>query len=452
MKAITRFCDRMVQRYLPDAFLFAILLTIIVFILGVLFTESSPVEMVSYWGGGFWDLLAFAMQMSLIVVTGYILANTPIVKRLLSKLSTIADTPSQAILLVTFVSSAACLINYGFGLVVGALFAIHVAKRVPTVDYRVLMASAYSGFLLWHGGLSASIPLLIATPGHFLEDTIGTIPVSDTLFSSFNLFIVAVLLFTLPFLNRFLMKARDPLHNTNATLWRPEEINHSIDNSEEPLGELTPAERLENSKVLSLLIGVFGLAFVVFFFIESGFDLNINIVNFIMLFLGILFHRTPRHFLNSVTSAVKNAGGIIVQFPFYAGIMGMMVTSGLSEQMSMAFVNISNEFTFPLFAFISAGIVNFFVPSGGGQWAVQAPIMIPASLELGVDTAKTAMAVAWGDAWTNMIQPFWALPLLAIAGLKVRDIMGFCVLILLYSFFPIAIGLCCLKRAFRQQS
>ncbi|CDQ38956.1 short-chain fatty acid transporter [Virgibacillus salexigens] len=441
MKAITRFCDRMVQRYLPDAFLFAILLTIIVFILGVLFTDSSPVEMVSYWGGGFWDLLAFAMQMSLIVVTGYILANTPIVKRLLSKLSTIADTPSQAILLVTFVSSAACLINYGFGLVVGALFAIHVAKRVPTVDYRVLMASAYSGFLLWHGGLSASIPLLIATPGHFLEDTIGTIPVSDTLFSSFNLFIVAVLLFTLPFLNRFLMKARDPLHNTNATLWRPEEINHSIDNSEEPLGELTPAERLENSKVLSLLIGVFGLAFVVFFFIENGFDLNINIVNFIMLFLGILFHRTPRRFLNSVTSAVKNAGGIIVQFPFYAGIMGMMVTSGLSEQMSMAFVNISNEFTFPLFAFISAGIVNFFVPSGGGQWAVQAPIMIPASLELGVDTAKTAMAVAWGDAWTNMIQPFWALPLLAIAGLKVRDIMGFCVLILLYSFFPIAIGL-----------
>ncbi|WP_200415918.1 short-chain fatty acid transporter [Virgibacillus salexigens] len=441
MKAITRFCDRMVQRYLPDAFLFAILLTIIVFILGVLFTDSSPVEMVSYWGGGFWDLLAFAMQMSLIVVTGYILANTPIVKRLLSKLSTIADTPSQAILLVTFVSSAACLINFGFGLVVGALFAIHVAKRVPTVDYRVLMASAYSGFLLWHGGLSASIPLLIATPGHFLEDTIGTIPVSDTLFSSFNLFIVAVLLFTLPFLNRFLMKARDPLHNTNATLWRPEEINHSIDNSEEPLGELTPAERLENSKVLSLLIGVFGLAFVVFFFIENGFDLNINIVNFIMLFLGILFHRTPRRFLNSVTSAVKNAGGIIVQFPFYAGIMGMMVTSGLSEQMSMAFVNISNEFTFPLFAFISAGIVNFFVPSGGGQWAVQAPIMIPASLELGVDTAKTAMAVAWGDAWTNMIQPFWALPLLAIAGLKVRDIMGFCVLILLYSFFPIAIGL-----------
>ncbi|MBP2257598.1 short subunit fatty acids transporter [Virgibacillus campisalis] len=119
----------------------------------------------------------------------------------------------------------------------------------------------------------------------------------------------------------------------------------------------------------------------------------------------------------------------------------MMVASGLSEQMSLWFVSISNDFTLPWFTFISAGIVNFFVPSGGGQWAIQGPIMIPAALEIGVDTAKTAVAVAWGDAWTNMIQPFWALPLLAIAGLKVKDIMGFCVMILIWSFIPISIGL-----------
>lgn len=441
MKGITRFCDRMVQRYLPDAFLFAIILTLAVFILGLIFTDSSPVDMVYYWGDGFWDLLAFAMQMSLIVVTGYILASAPIVRNLLKKISTLANTPSQAILLVTFIASLACIINYGFGLVVGALFAIHVAKRVPTVDYRVLMASAYSGFLLWHGGLSASIPLLIATPGHFLEDTMGTVPVTETLFSSFNLFIVFFLLFTLPFVNRFLMKSRDPLTQGNAHLWRPESIDGSSEETAEEKVAETPAEKLENSQVLSLVIGILGFAFVVYFFVQNGFDLNINIVNFIMLFLGILFHRTPRRFLNSVTNSLKNVGGIIVQFPFYAGIMGMMVASGLSEQMSMAFVNMSNSFTFPLFSFLSAGLVNFFVPSGGGQWAVQGPIMIPAAFDLGVDTAKTAVAVAWGDAWTNMIQPFWALPLLAIAGLKVRDIMGFCVLILVYSFIPISIGL-----------
>ncbi len=432
----------MVQRFLPDAFLFAIILTFAVFLLGVFFTNSSPIQMVEYWGTGFWDLLAFAMQMSLIVVTGYILANTPIVKKLLSKISKLANTPEQAILLVTFVASIACLINYGFGIVVGALFAIHVAKRVPTVDYRVLMASAYSGFLLWHGGLSGSIPLLIATPGHFLEDTMGVIPVTETLFSSFNLFIVFVLLFTLPFLNRFLMKSRNSLHNTDASQWQSDISDDSKDSQTiTSTDKLTPAERLENSQIVSLIIGLMGLAFIVYHFVANGFDLNINIVNFIFLFLGIIFHKTPRRFLDSATGAVKNAGGIIIQFPFYAGIMGMMVTSGLSEQMSLWFVSISTDFTLPLFTFISAGIVNFFVPSGGGQWAVQGPIMIPAALEIGADTAKTAMAVAWGDAWTNMIQPFWALPLLAIAGLKVRDIMGFCVMILLYSFIPISIGL-----------
>lgn len=440
MRAITNFFDRIVQRYLPDAYLFAVILTLVVFIMGIFMTGSSPIQMVEFWGTGFWDLLAFSMQMALIVVTGYVLANTPIIKKVLEKISMIAKSPGQAIVLVTFVASIASLINYGFGLVVGALLAIQVVKRVPSVDYRLLVASAYSGFLLWHGGLSGSIPLLIATPEHFLEETIGTIPVTETLFSNFNLFIVFALLITLPFLNRALMKSREGLEISNPVDWennnfeeKYEEVNSDV--------EQTPSERLENSQVITLLIGLLGFAFIVYHFATNGFDLNINIVNLIMLFLGILLHRTPRRFLHSVNHAVRNVGGIIVQFPFYAGIMGMMVDSGLSEQMSLWFVSISNEFTFPLFTFISAGLVNFFVPSGGGQWAVQGPIMIPAGMEIGADTAKTAMAVAWGDAWTNMIQPFWALPLLAIAGLKVRDIMGFCVIILIYSFFPIAIGL-----------
>lgn len=402
-------------------------------------TGSTPIEMVEYWGNGFWDLLAFAMQMSLIVVTGYVLANTPFVKKILVKISTFAKTPAQAIVLVTVVASLASLINYGFGLVVGALVSIQVVKRVPSVDYRLLVASAYSGFLLWHGGLSGSIPLLIATPGHFLEDTIGTIPVTETLFSGFNIFIVLFLLVTLPFLNRSLLKSREGLEINNDLNWEENtfEEEYKVEQEENE----TPSDRIENSQIITILVGLLGLVYIVFYFVTNKFELNINLVNLIMLFLGILLHRTPRRFLHSVNNAVKNVGGIIVQFPFYAGIMGMMVASGLSDQMSLWFVNISTEFTYPLFTFISAGLVNFFIPSGGGQWAVQGPIMIPAGIEIGVDTAKTAMAVAWGDAWTNMIQPFWALPLLAIAGLKVRDIMGFCVMILIYSFFPIAIGL-----------
>ncbi len=445
LKSVTLFFDRLVQRYLPDAFLFAIILTIAVFLLGIIMTDSTPMEMVQFWGTGFWDLLAFAMQMALIVVTGYVLANSPFFDSVLARLARLAKTPGKAIILVSFITAIACLINYGFGLVIGALFARHLIRQVPSTSYRLLVASAYTGMLVWHGGLSGSIPLTIATPGHFLEDTMSTIPISETLLSSHNLFIVIALLITLPILNFFLLRVIEGSEKTDlrlnqnlmtlaTTAGDPTDIQSETTNA-------TPAEKLENSRLISMLIGILGLVFIIYHFIINGLDLNINIVNFIFLFLGILFHKTPRRFLNSVSDAVKNAGGIIIQFPFYAGIMGMMVTSGLSKEMSLWFVNISNEFTFPLFTFISAGIVNFFVPSGGGQWAVQGPIMIPAALELGVDTAKTAMAVAWGDAWTNMIQPFWTLPLLAIAGLKVKDIIGFCVIAMLWSFIPIAIGL-----------
>jgi len=434
VKTLTNFVDRMVQRFLPDAFLFAIILTFVVYILGIIITDSGPVQMVEHWGTGFWDLLDFAMQMSLVVVTGYILASTPVVKKFLFKLSTLAKTPAQAVILVTIVALIGCFINYGFGLVVGALFAVHVAKRVPTVDYRVLIASAYSGMLIWHGGFSASIPLTIATPGHFLEDIMGIVPVTETLFSPFNIFVVAALLITLPIFNRILLK--NSTANSSLDLKIPDEEEEYIKVTPE-----TPAEKLENSQIVSLLIGIMGLAFIVYHFISNGFDLNINIVNFIFLFLGIILHRTPKRFLDTVGNGVRNAGGIIVQFPFYAGIMGMMVESGLSSSISNWFVSFATDYTLPFFTFISGGIVNFFVPSGGGQWAVQGPIMIQAALDVGADPAKTAMAVAWGDAWTNMIQPFWALPVLAIAGLKVRDIMGFCVMILFYSFIPITIGL-----------
>ncbi|MFB4214073.1 short-chain fatty acid transporter [Shouchella sp. JSM 1781072] len=436
--AIIRFFDRIVQRYLPDAFIFAILLTIIVFILGVGLTSSTPMDMVQYWGGGFWDLLAFTMQMTLIVVTGYILASTKVMATLMKRLALLANTPGQAVVLVTLVASIACLINYGFGLVIGALFAKHVVKRVPTVDYRILIAAAYSGFLVWHGGLSASIPLTIASSDHFLIDSLGVIPVTQTLLTPYNLFIVSTLIATLPVLNYLSLKSIKQKTYIDPLFLETEPQDELAVTKD---ATLTPAERLENSSLLSLLIGGAGLLFVVTHFINNGLDLTINIVNFTMLFLGILFHRTPRRLLNSVTEGVKNAGGIIIQFPFYAGIMGMMVASGLSDQIALWFVQISTEQTLPFLTFISAGIINFFVPSGGGQWAVQGPIMIPAAIELGADTARVAMAVAWGDAWTNMIQPFWALPVLAIAGLKVRDIMGFCLVLLIWSFIPISIGL-----------
>ncbi|MDJ0331788.1 short-chain fatty acid transporter [Planococcus sp. S3-L1] len=436
MKGITRFSNNLMERYLPDPFLFVIILTVVVFGLGLGLTDSSPVQMVAFWGEGFWALLAFSMQMVLVLVTGFVLASSPIFKKGLGKLASFAKSPGSAILWVSVVSLAASWINWGFGLVIGALFAKELAKRVENVDYRLLIASAYSGFLIWHAGFSGSIPLSIATEGHPFADKIGIIPTSETIFSSYNLIIVLALIIIVPLLNRMMMPKKEETVTVD-----PKVLVEPVAEDVPTKGDMTPAERLENSWILSIVIGALGIAFIVYYFSNNGFALTLDLVNFMFLFLGILFHGTPRKYLIAVQEAVKGAGAIIVQFPFYAGIMGMMTASGLAAVISEAFVSISTVDTFPLFAFLSAGLVNFFVPSGGGQWAVQAPIMLEAAEMLGSDPAKVAMAVAWGDAWTNMIQPFWALPALAIAGLKAKDIMGFCVIVLVVSGVVIGLGL-----------
>lgn len=434
MKTLTRWSNTIMERFLPDPYIFVAILTLVVFALGIVFTDSNPLDMVVHWGDGFWELLSFTMQMVIVLLAGHVLASSPVFKKVLSSLSSSAKSPGSAILLVTVISLIACWINWGFGLVIGALFAKEIAKKVTTVDYRLLIASAYSGFIVWHGGLGGSIPLSIATAGHPYANHMGVVPTSETIFSTYNLLIVGILFVTVPLLNRFMM----PKPNDTITI-DPSLLEDETEFQKEE--QLTPAERLENSTVLSMLIGALGIIYLIHHFATKGFDLNLNIVNLMFFTLGIIFHGTPKRFLAAVANAVKTTGGIIIQFPFYAGIMGMMTDSGLAAVMSGWFVSISNEVTFPLFTFYAAGLVNFFVPSGGGQWAVQAPIMLDAAQTLGVSYSKTAMAIAWGDAWTNMIQPFWALPALAIAGLRAKDIMGYCVFILLLSGIVISAGL-----------
>ncbi|KQL37071.1 MULTISPECIES: short-chain fatty acid transporter [Bacillaceae] len=435
MKTLTRFSNALMERYLPDPYIFVAILTLLVFLLGITLTDTTPLEMVSYWGDGFWGLLSFTMQMVVVLLAGHVLASSPVFKKLLSTMASSAKTPGSAIILVSVVSLIGCWINWGFGLVIGALFAKEIARKVKNVDYRLLIASAYSGFIIWHGGLAGSIPLSIATEGHPFAEKMGVIPTTETLFTTYNLVIVVVLLISVPLLNRWMMPSKEETFSIEPTLLEEEVIENK-----EPLTK-TPASRLESSYIISILIGLLGLVYLVQHFITKGFDLNLNIVNLIFVTLGIICHGTPKRFLIAVKNAAKTVGDIVIQFPFYAGIMGMMVASGLAGVVSNAFINISNEHTFYLFTFYAAGIVNFFIPSGGGQWAVQAPIMLDAASALDLSYAKTAMAIAWGDAWTNMIQPFWALPALAIAGLKAKDIMGYCVFVLLLSGIVISVGL-----------
>ena len=407
---------KLVERYLPDPYIFVLLLTLVTFVFASLIQDQPVLTTVQQWGDGFWGLLTFSMQMLLVLVTGFMLACTPLVKALLERLASLAKSPGCAIVLVTLVSLIASWINWGFGLVVGALFAKALARKV-SVDYRLLVASAYSGFIVWHGGLAGSVPLTIATPGHFSEAKIGVISTSDTIFSGFNLLLLAIMFVIIPLVNRLMLPSKSESIIVDSAKLQDDALPSATNER--------PADKLENSKVLGLLVGFAGLAYLTNYFAAGG-GLNLNVVNTLFLFLAIVLHGTPRNVLHSLQQAVQGGSGIVIQSPFYAGIMAVMVQSGLAQTMSQWLIGLASAESLPVWSFISAGIVNIFVPSGGGQWAVQAPVILPAAAELGAEINRVAMAVAWGDAWTNLIQPFWALPVLAIAGLKAKDIMGFC--------------------------
>ncbi len=443
-KKFTNGCVSVMNKYLPDPFLFAIILTFIVFAAGIGMTGQGPLDMMLHWANGFWGLLSFSMQMAMVLVLGNTMASAGVFKKGLRSIASTAQTPSRAIMITAFVSAVCCWINWGFGLVIGALLAKEIAKQVKGVDYRLLIASAYSGFVVWHGGMSGSIPLGVAAVGAdgVVANTGGVIteaiPTSLTIFSPMNLVISAIIIIGLPFVCRAMMPDKEHTIEVDAALL--------VEDAEKVYKIETPADKLEHSRIIWAIVLILGFAYIIYNIALNKLNsLNLNFVNFIFMFAGILLHGNLKRYIDAFADSAKSCSGILLQFPFYAGIQGMMTGAvagvSLAGVISTFFVGIATTTTFPLFTFLSAGIVNFFVPSGGGQWAVQGPIMMPAGLEIGVPAAKTAMSIAWGDAWTNMIQPFWALPALGIAGLSAKDIMGYCVITLLFSGVIIGAGL-----------
>lgn len=450
-KKFTNACVRLMNRWLPDPFLFAIILTIVVFIAAMIGTQQGPLALIWAWGGqggvkdGFWSLLSFSMQMALVLVLGSAMASAKVCKKALGAIASLAKNKRSAILIVTFVSTICCWLNWGFGLIAGALLAKEVARRVRDVDYPLLIASAYSGFVIWHAGLSGSIPLQIAG-GHTILDVVYQAPTTQTIFHPMNLIMVLVILLVMPLVNYAMHPDKDHTITVDpAVLVDEKERTYDID---------TPAEKIEHSKILWIITLVLGFIYIVYYFVQKGFSLDLNIVNMIFLFLGLLLHGNLRRYVDAIGDAAASSAGILLQFPFYAGIMGLMVAANPDTGLSLAkiiaqfFTDISTSMTFPLLTFLSAGIINFFVPSGGGQWAVQGPIVMPAATEIaangGLDAiayyGRSAMAIAWGDQWTNMIQPFWALPALGVAGLKARNIMGYLIIVLIFTGIVACLG------------
>ena len=321
---------KLVQRWMPEPFLFAVILTFIAALLAMPICRQTPVEVISNWGGGVWGLLAFAMQMALVLVTGSALASAPALKRGIAWLSSLPKTPVSAIALVTSVSALACWLNWGFGLIVGVIFAKDIARRLQGVDYRLLIASAYSGFVVWHAGLSGSVPLKLATPGPDLAAAtsgaiVDPLPISDTIFHPYNLVMVLLVIVAITVVNAMMHPK-----GSNIVVVDPSLLEEADVTMAKPSSSPTPAQRVENSRLLTWLISLLGLSFVVInlCFKKGAFDLGMVIM--IFLFLGLLFHGTPVAYVRAFGKAASGAAGIILQFPFYAGIMGIITGVGES--------------------------------------------------------------------------------------------------------------------------
>ncbi len=434
MRLITRFTD-FLRRILPSPFTIAVLLTYLTFALALWLTpvkhpgEPHLFELAGFWAKGFWELLGFSMQMMLMLVLGYVLALTKPVNRLIQIMTNYADTMPKAAFLVTFLTLVFSFLNWGLGLIFGAVFARKVgenfSKRKQAFNYPLIGAAGYAGLMVWHGGLSGSAPLKIAEKGHFLVDKIGVIPLNETIFSHMNLVVSLTLLIVLPLVMMWAAKKGEKQKIVLKELSEKAVDEHP----ENPTG----ADKLDYSRGFALFLGVVFLFTSVYLAVKAGNlgFINLNYINFSLFTLGILLTPNVAVFQDFVSKSIRAASGILIQFPLYAGIMGLMKYSGLFLVFTDAFVHISSPVLLPVNTLFSAGLVNFFVPSGGGQWAVQGPVIVEAAKHLGVSIPKVVMALAYGDEWTNMLQPFWALPLLGITGLKARDIVPYTFLLFL---------------------
>ena len=417
------------QRWIPGAFTIAWILTLVIIALGLTVGRASPLAVVRYWGDGFWDLLPFSMQMCLVMFTGSMVAVSPPVARGLAWLASRPRTPRGAILLMALVSMLLALVHWGLSIVGSAVLVREIGRRRSGVDYRLLVAAAYLGMgTTWHAGLSASAPLLVATPGHFLEKQIGLIPMGATVFAPFNLVLVAVVIVLFAVVTPLLHPgARQAVTVSSSQLeairvWTP---------PAPPTGpeSRTLASRLEHSRWVNVTFGALALLWIAGYLARPQHPVTLNVLNFAMIGLAVALHRSAAALVDAAEDAGKLIFGIVLQFPLYAGMYGIIQQTRLAEALGQGFVSIASAQTYPAIVYWYSGIVNYFVPSGGSKWAIEAPYILAAGNSLGVPAAKVVTAYAWGDMMTDIIQPFWALPLLAAAKLDFREILGFCMIL-----------------------
>lgn len=420
------------QRFVPDPFVIALGLTALAFGMGwVAMPERSVAALAEGWYArvSAQGTLAFTFQMSLILVAGATLASAPAVRAGLSRLASVPRTTRAAVALTALVAMLAAYINWGFGLIVGAVLAREIGARFTAsgrkLDYPLVAAAGYTGLMVWHGGFSGSAPLKVAEAGPM---GLPPIPISDTILSTMNIALAVGMLLFIPWL----------LTRMTSNEAEREVSVAALDPPPAEAGECRPLM----GTALGLFVIVLGAIALAQLLRARGLlnGLGLNTVNLALVLLGLLLFGSPQRYARAFGESAGQAGGILLQFPFYFGILGLLESSGLVERLAgssadmataLSTIGLPVQWCFDMVTFLSAGLVNLLVPSGGGQWAVQGEIVAQACQGLDLPLPRAVLALSWGDEWTNMLQPFWALPLLGITGLKARDILGYTLTIML---------------------
>ena len=396
--------------------------------------------MVASWGRGFWELIPFTLQMALIIITGYVVASAAPVLRVIRRLAGIPRTPKGAVVFVAVFAMASSWVNWGFSLIFSAVLAREVARRVDA-DYRALAASSFLGLgSIWAQGLSGSAALQMATPGALqpaIRDVVahgglipgGIIPFTHTLFLWQSLVSVGVEIVVVA----AVMYAAAPAAGRALTASQLGIALGSADPSPLP-GPQTPGEWLEHSRVLTVGVTCLGTAYLVLYFAQAKDGLNaitLNTVNLFFLLLGMALHGTPARLMRAFREATSAVWGVILQFPFYAGIAGIITGTQLNHHLAGFFVRVSSPRTFPALVAVYSAVLGVFVPSGGSKWVIEAPYLMTAAHELRVHLGWVVAVYDLGEALANLLQPFWMLPVLGLLGLKARDVMGYTMLVFL---------------------
>lgn len=411
------------ERWFPDALVFAFMALLIVFAIGLGFGTTVH-DLIQYFGEGFWSLIPFTMQMAIIIVGGYVVATSPPVHRLIRWLSTIPRAPRGAVAFVAFFSMATSLVSWGLSLIFSGLLVREIVKNVRGIDYRAIGAAAYLGTgTVWALGLSSSAALLMATPASIpgaLLKISGVIPLSQTIYTWQSLTTAAILMLASIVVAYF---------SAPATSSRTAESFGVLEGQPaENLDERrTPAEWLEYVPVLSIAIGVLGLAYFGQVVAARGplAALDLNTYNFLFLMVGLLLHWRPRSFTRAVSNAVPATAGVLIQFPFYGGIFGIVTMSPISRELARYFVRVSSHGTFPVLVAIYSGVLGLFVPSGGSKWVIEAPYVLQAAKDLHVNLGWVVQIYNTAEALPNLVNPFWMLPLLGILKTRARDLVGY---------------------------